>query len=67
MKKVVEVNLQLDAAKITGKSKDQINDFLTGSVLPTLLDGLTERARGGEAGCSVHEGGGWECHASIRW
>ncbi|MBS1638174.1 MAG: hypothetical protein JST26_19835 [Bacteroidetes bacterium] len=66
MKKVVEVNLQLDEKKVIGKTKEEINNFLQTTVLPTLLDGLTERSRGGEAGCSVSDHG-WECHAGIRW
>ena len=67
MKKIVEVNLQLDATKVSGKSKDEINQFLKSTILPTILDGLTERSRGGEAGCSVHTDGSGECHVTISF
>jgi hypothetical protein len=66
MKQVVEVGLELNTEKINGKSPDEINAFLQSTVMPILLDGLTERSRGGEVGCSVHDGG-WDCHATIRF
>jgi len=66
MKKIIEINLQIAESKVIGNSKEEIVEFLNTVVLPTILDGLTERSRDGEAGCSVSDHG-WECHGTIRF
>jgi hypothetical protein len=67
MKKVIEVNLMVDAAKISGKNNAEIEKFMNDTIHPIIFSGLTERSRGGEVGCSASSDGKGECHVSIRW
>lgn len=70
MKNVIELNLQLDTSKVIGKSSEEISRFIQNVVAPTILEGLTQHSRSGEAGCSVHDNDGHvggECHVSIHF
>lgn len=66
---IINVDLQLNADVIKGKTTEELKLFAQEQILPVIITHLSPdtRAMGGEVSCTADTHGGVSCTGSIRW